>query len=131
MFLVLLLTLGTNTSIIIVYIFQLETFVFHLRYLHVFGWSRKIKNLVALLAEDVSMQRNICIVAGIFLINGQHLCGAMLDKQLQRIIHSCFRKGRNVIAQSQINFVNRGMRAMRQQIVHDSHSLYRRLNVET
>ena len=111
--------------------FYLETIVLHLANLFILHRGWKVEYLVTMFAQEMSMKGNVSIIADIPFINSQHLCSPVFDKQLQSIVHRCFRKGRDVIAQSQINLFDRGVRAMCQQIIHDSQALHGWFDIKT
>lgn len=88
-----------------------------------------IKNVIyftATTAIKMSMLRSICIIPGILVVDGQHLNSSFFDKQIQRIVNSCFRKRRDFRIQGNINFINSRVGSVIHQVTHHCRSLNRR-----
>lgn len=123
--------MGTDALVIAVGFFNRISFFF--QQLDGAGnlFQLNIVYFTANLALEMGMHGSVSIETGIPFVNCQHLGCSMFHKQLQCVVYSGFREGRNLGAESHVDFVDARMGSMLQQVIHDGYPLDGRLDAVT
>ena len=91
--------------------------------------QREVDYLATTLALEVGMRRRVTVIERDVLVECQLKNRIVLDKHAQRVVDCGARQGRHCSYEVVVNHIDRGMRPVAKELLHNGNSLCRRFDV--
>ena len=91
--------------------------------------GRDVEHLAAAAAQKMGVGRRHAVETGVVAVDGEHRGCTLADEKAERVVDRRFREGGYLPHQCVVDFVGRGVRAVRAEIFHHGQPLHGWLDV--